>query len=143
MTKKRKPEPTKPADILRYYVQRPRIREGEILCHNRVKHLAGTSAGWNGFRYFVCKGGRGHGWKRCPCGWRPDFGPHYAAPAHVEYQRKRIAKGKPLTMWWPHDVAVSPCFKRVGREGVAQRTGHVLPSKEYLRRSYESGMPRA
>ena len=112
MTAKRKPDP-KPGDIFRYR-SRPRHR-GEILCHNHVLHLEGTSNGANGFRYFVCK--RGGGWRLCPCGWRRDLGPHYAIATHVEYQRKRIAAGKPMTMWWP--FAVPPGLKRVGRNMVA------------------------
>jgi hypothetical protein len=60
-----KRKPREPGDIIRYFNGTPpRLREGEILCHNRVA--------FNGFRYFVCDAG--HGWKLCPCGWRPDFG---------------------------------------------------------------------
>ena len=112
-----------PGDILRYVSNvrtPPRLKGGEILCHNHVAHLDGTSSGVNGFRYFICDGSRGHGWKLCPCGWRPDFGKHYAAPDHVAYHRKRIAAGKPLTMWWPGE-AVPPGFRRVGRKMIAKR----------------------
>ena len=115
---KRKREP---GNILRYVTNvrtPPRCKPGEILCHNQVKHLAGSGSGTNGFRYFICDGSPGHGWKVCPCGWRPDFGEHYASPGHVEVQRQRIAAGKPLTMWWPD--AVPPGFKRVGRDKIAQ-----------------------
>jgi hypothetical protein len=87
----------KPGDLLRGRA-RPRHR-GEILCHNEVAHLKDMPFGMNGFRYFVCK--RGGEWKRCPCGWRPELGPHYALPEHVEYHRKRIAAGEPMTMWFP------------------------------------------
>jgi hypothetical protein len=41
--------------------------------------------GVNGFRWFVVNGQPGHGWKKCPCGWRPDLGIHYADPSHVEW----------------------------------------------------------
>src|SRR6516162_4599205 len=67
-----------PGVILRYR-SRPR-HEDEILCHN-------SSLGYGSFRYFVCV--RGDEWKRCPCGWRPELGPHYASPEVVEYVKRK------------------------------------------------------
>lgn len=107
--KTRKKKQPAPGDMLRYR-SRPRHR-GEILCHNHVAHLEGTSHGVNGFRYFVCK--RGGHWKLCPCGWRPELGKHYAIPEHVAYHRKRIKQGKPLTMWLSF---IPPGFRQVGRK---------------------------
>ena len=109
-----------PGDILRYvhnFRTPPRRKAGEILCHNHVAHLDGTCCGVNGFRYFICDGSPEHGWELCPCGWRPDFGEHYATPDHVKFQRKRIAAGKPLTMYWPFPPP--PGFKRAGRNMIA------------------------
>jgi hypothetical protein len=114
----------KPGDIIRYVINirtKPKLRAGEILCHNQVAHLAGSGPGINGFRYFICDGGRGHGWKLCPCGWQPGFGKHYAIPAHVAYQRQRIAAGKPLTMYWSSELAVPAGHKRIGRNMIAAR----------------------
>ena len=96
-----------PGDIIRGLTNirtPPKLKAGEILCHNNVAHLAETGSGTNGFRYFICDGSKGHGWKLCPCGWRPNFGKHYAIPEHVDFQRRRIAEGKPLTMYWPAKV---------------------------------------
>ena len=101
-TKTMKRTPPEPGDILHYVRNTrtpPRLKAGEILCHNHILHLTRTRSGVNGFRYFVCDGRPGHSWKLCPCGWRPNFGEHYAAPNHVKYHRERIAAGKPLTMW--------------------------------------------
>jgi hypothetical protein len=123
-----KRKPREPGDILRYVSNvrtPPRLKPGEILCHNHVAHLADTPSGINGFRYFVCDGSRGHGWKLCPCGWCPGFGKHYAAPDHVKFHRQRIAAGKPLTMWWPRGEAVPPGCKRVGRERIAELRGEA------------------
>ena len=61
----------------------PKLKPGEILCHNTVAHLAESGPGVNGFRYFICDGSPGHGWELCPCGWRPEFGDHYAIPEQV------------------------------------------------------------
>jgi hypothetical protein len=50
-----------PGDILRYLRNvhtPPRLKPGEILCHNHIAHLAGAESGVNGFRYFVCDGSR-------------------------------------------------------------------------------------
>jgi hypothetical protein len=113
-----------PGDILRYLTNvrtPPKRKRGEILCHNHVKHLAGAGSGINGFRYFICDGRQGHGWKLCPCGWRSDFGKHYALPDHVAYQRKCIAAGEPLTMYWDPGYPPPPGFKRVGRNLIAQQ----------------------
>jgi hypothetical protein len=82
----------KPGDILRY-CSRPR-HKGEILCHNHVAHHEASKHGENGFRYFVVA--RGSEWKLCPCGWRPELGKHYALPDHVEWQRRRIARGEKM-----------------------------------------------
>jgi hypothetical protein len=72
-----------PGVILRYR-SRPR-HEDEILCHN-------NSLGYGSFRYFVCV--RGGGWKCCPCGWRPELGPHYAIPGVVEYVKRKQKHGE-------------------------------------------------
>ena len=116
------PSEIEPGDIVRYVTNirtPPRLKPGEILCHNHVAHLASTSHGINGFRYFVCDGRPGHGWKLCPCGWRPDFGKHYARPDHVAYQRQRIKAGKPLTMHWPFPVPRG--FRRAGKDTITAK----------------------
>jgi hypothetical protein len=128
-----KMERKKPGDILRYVRNihtSPRRKPGEILVHNRVAHLAGTGQGFNGFRYFICKGGRGHGWEQCPCGWRPDWGKHYAEPEHVKYQRERIAAGKPLTMRWGSLLPLPDGFKRVGKDMIAEADAFKHKSTE-------------
>jgi hypothetical protein len=127
-TKTMKRKPREPGDILRYLRnvhKSPRLKPDEILCHNHVAHLAWTHSGINGFRYFVCDGSPGHGWELCPCGWMPHFGKHYAGPGHVKYHHKRIAAGRPLTMWWPPEEAPPPGFRRVGRDSIAEQRGDV------------------
>jgi len=113
----------KPGTLLRYVSNvhtPPRRKLGEILCHNHVDHLTWTNIGINGFRYFICDGSPGHGWEPCPCGWMPHFGEHYAGPDHVGEQRKRIAAGEPLTMWWHPRLVVPPGCKRVGQDSIAE-----------------------
>jgi hypothetical protein len=73
-----------PGDIVAYH-RRP--RKGEILAHNRVVHGSASPHGENGFRWFVVDGRPGHGWKLCPCGWRPDLGVHYAEAENVKFWR--------------------------------------------------------
>jgi hypothetical protein len=97
----RRPKKPKPGDFLGGR-SRPRNR-AEILCHNNVLHHERMAHGQNGFRYFVAA--RGGGWRVCPCGWRPELGKHYAAADHVEWQRKRIARGEPMRMWLPPELA--------------------------------------
>jgi hypothetical protein len=92
-----KRKPREPGDILRYVSNvrtPPRLKPGELLCHNKVAHLTGTVGGWNGFRYFVCDGSPGHGWELCPCGWMPHFGKpalhnatRYSTPPRTTSQR--------------------------------------------------------
>jgi hypothetical protein len=73
-----------PGDIVAYH-RRP--RKGEILAHNRVLHCSDTTYGERGFRWFAVDGRPGHGWKLCPCGWRPDLGVHYAQAKQVKFWR--------------------------------------------------------
>jgi hypothetical protein len=123
-----KRKPREPGDILRYLRNvrtPPKLKPGEILCHNHVAHLAGACGGINGFRYFVCDASPGHGWELCPCGWMPHFGKHYAVPRHVAFQRQRIAAGEPLTMGWPPETAVPPGCRRVGRDRIAELPSEV------------------
>jgi hypothetical protein len=75
-----------PGDIIAYH-RRPRHKD-EILCHNHVIHTSWMHHGVNGFRWFVVDGRPGHGWRECPCGWRPDLGAHYADPDHVAWTRR-------------------------------------------------------
>lgn len=71
-----------PGDIVAY---RRRPRKGEALAHNTVIHTRDMLHGANGFRWFsIMQGG---GWEKCPCGWRPDLGEHYADPDHVKFWR--------------------------------------------------------
>jgi hypothetical protein len=72
--------------------------------------------GINGFRWFVVNGQRGHGWKKCPCGWRPDLGIHYAAPPHVEWWkeiRKKLGNQEAIDRYiWNRVSADWPPFLR-------------------------------
>ena len=81
----------KSGDIVAYN-RRPRA--GEILCHNHIVHTSRMRSGVNGFRWFVVDGRPGHGWRECPCGWRPDLGAHYADPDHVAWTRRMRKKYK-------------------------------------------------
>lgn len=76
----------RPGVIVAYH-RRPR-HKGEILCHNHIVHTNDMPHGLNGFRWFICRAG-GH-WVKCPCGWRPDLGVHYANAGHVEWTRKML-----------------------------------------------------
>jgi hypothetical protein len=115
-----------PGAILRYVTNSrtpPKLKPGEIFCHNHIAHLATTTSGENGFRFFIADASPGHGWELCPCGGMPHLGEHYAMPDHVAYHRKRIAAGKPMTMFWPPTgLAVPPGFKRVGKDMIAEQT---------------------
>lgn len=114
-----KDDPARGGDILRY---RSRSRnKGEILCHNHVLHNETMPHGANGFRYFVAR--RGGKWKRCPCGWRPELGPHYAIPEHVEYQRKRIARGAPMVAWLPPAMKAAAKKRKAATKAPRRRPG--------------------
>ena len=76
-----------PGEITAY---RRRPRKGEWLAHNHIIHSTEESHGSRGFRWFSVKAGGG--WKPCPCGWRPDLGPHYADPDHVKWTRRVLKK---------------------------------------------------
>jgi hypothetical protein len=65
---------------------RRRPRRGEVLAHNHVMHTRDMLHGANGFRWFSMI--LGPGWAKCPCGWRPDLGEHYAAGSHVRIWRQ-------------------------------------------------------
>ena len=58
---------------------------GWVLCHNHVTHTPAFKYGENGFRVFYMPSIKtvAEGWLRCPCGWRPDLGVHYANPDYV------------------------------------------------------------
>ena len=64
-----------------------RPREGEVLYHNHVVHTRRMAGGRNGFR-FHCAPKPPPGFKVCPCGWRAEWGVHYAAPDHVGWWRE-------------------------------------------------------
>ena len=113
-----------PGDILRYltnYHTPPKLRPGEILCHNQVAHLAESGPGVNGFRYFVCDGRPGMAGSRARAAGGPisaNTTPHpITSPTNASAPRRR----EPLTMWWPRALAVPAGHKRVGRDMIAQR----------------------
>ena len=63
------------------YGRRPRA--GEILCHNPVVPATPTTRrGTSGFRWFSAL--PGPQWVECPCGWRPEWGTHYASADFVK-----------------------------------------------------------
>ena len=95
--KQKLPNPKEPGDIVAY--RRPR-HDGEILCHNHVAHARTTPNGERGFRWFCCL--RGGGWQVCPCGWRPEWGVHYANPEYVTFIREtlnRLGSPEALDRW--------------------------------------------
>jgi len=64
------------------------------LAHNHIIHTPGFSHGLNGFRRFWIPRAliASKDWVRCPCGWRPDLGTHYARAEHVEWWHEQIKK---------------------------------------------------
>jgi hypothetical protein len=62
--------------------------------HNHIIHTPVTGHGVRGFRRFwippswIASGD----WVRCPCGWRPDLGTHYAGAGHVKWWQEQIKK---------------------------------------------------
>ena len=88
MKKAKKTPKHEPGDIV---AQRRRPRNGEILCHNHVRHHTDTTYGANGFRWFVCIPNKSQ-WVLCPCRWRRDLGPHYANPVHVKWWKGQIKR---------------------------------------------------
>jgi hypothetical protein len=84
MTKKRT---RNPGYIVAY---RRRPRAGEVLAHNHVLHTRWMPHGEKRFRWFSII--PGPGWKKCPCGWRPDLGEHYAWSEHVAFWREMKKK---------------------------------------------------
>jgi hypothetical protein len=64
------------------------------LAHNQVVHTPKFPHGMNGFRRFwippqwISSGQ----WSKCPCGWRPTSGTHYAHREHVRWWQQQIKK---------------------------------------------------
>jgi hypothetical protein len=50
--------------------------------HNHIVHTVNFPHGANGFRYYRTKPPNKN-FVLCPCGWRPDLGPHYACKDHA------------------------------------------------------------
>ncbi|WP_143279073.1 hypothetical protein [Bradyrhizobium sp. C9] len=72
------------------------------LAHNHVQHSADMMHGVNGFRRFwvdpkEVKRGK---WVKCPCGWRPDLGTHYAIKEHAKRWRCDMFKWGPISDRW-------------------------------------------
>jgi hypothetical protein len=73
--------------------------------HNHIIHTPDFSHGLNGFRRFwIPPQWIGHGWSKCPCGWRPDLGTHYATTAHVGWSKEEIEKRGSLDAVYRHVI---------------------------------------
>jgi hypothetical protein len=69
-----------------------RIPKSYRLAHNHITHTPEFLNGDNGFRRFWIPPQwiRRQGWSKCPCGWWPELGVHYAATPHVEWWQSEI-----------------------------------------------------
>jgi hypothetical protein len=64
-----------------------------LLAHNHIIHTPDFPLGANGFRRFwIPPQWIRQGWSKCPCGWRPDLGTHYANSDHVAWWKEEIKK---------------------------------------------------
>jgi hypothetical protein len=71
------------------------------LAHNHVSHVPGFPHGQNGFRRFwIPPQWIGHGWSKCPCGWRPET--HYAINEHVRWWKSETKKRGSLEAVYRH-----------------------------------------
>ena|SRR5215831_7660588 len=69
-----------------------RIPKSYRPAHNFITHTPEFHHGDNGFRRFWIPPqwiGK-KGWNKCPCGWGPELGVHYAADFHVEWWQSEI-----------------------------------------------------
>jgi hypothetical protein len=63
------------------------------LAHNFITHTPEFLNGDNGFRRFwIPPQWIGKGWSKCPCGWWPELGVHYAVTPHVKWWQSEIKK---------------------------------------------------
>jgi hypothetical protein len=53
---------------------------GYVLVHNHVHHGRRTTAGMNGFRYWLARPSSDYA--PCGCRWREDLGEHYCVKGH-------------------------------------------------------------
>jgi hypothetical protein len=76
--------------------------------HNQVIHTLGFAHGLNGFRRFwIPPQWVGHGWAKCPCGWRghqPEWKTHYAHSGHVKWWKSEIKKRGSLEAVYRHII---------------------------------------
>jgi hypothetical protein len=76
---------------MRYGGRKPK---SYLPAHNHIMHTNTTLHSERGFRRFwIPPQWVGHGWSRCPCGWRghdPKWEVHYAGTEHVKGWRRRI-----------------------------------------------------
>jgi hypothetical protein len=73
--------------------------------HNHVMQTPGFCHGLNGFRRFwIRPQWIGHGWSKCPCGWRSDLGTHYAHSDYVGWWKEEIKKRGNLDAVYRHII---------------------------------------
>jgi hypothetical protein len=75
--------------MTRYAPSAPRnlwtIPKGKIAIHNHAAHHVGQKSGENGFRVWFDN--PHDDYVECPCGWRPDLGPHFHIRARRESRK--------------------------------------------------------
>lgn len=70
----------------------PKAPRRIVLHHNRVRHRARSTSGWNGFRFWYSSKPL-KGFTICPCGWAPKAGKHYAWAEYVKAIRPKRKSG--------------------------------------------------
>jgi hypothetical protein len=78
-----------------------------VLAHNHILHDECSPLGWNGFRAFYFYREDLLHFVECPCGWRPDWGKHYAMKDHVKHYdtpRKRAKRYREYAEHNPHMI---------------------------------------
>ena len=101
--------------------RRPANTAGMVLAHNHVAHDQGTPVGVNGFRAFFFHRRDLPHFVVCPCGWRRDFGKHYAAkgprqgvrPATANALRASVNMRSTMRGYWSYSKAPGGA-KKVG-----------------------------
>jgi hypothetical protein len=106
--------------------RRPKnVPRGMVLAHNHILHDQNTMIGVNGFRAFYSYRKDLPHFVECPCGWRPDWGKHYAWDKHVKLYDTPRKRAKRYREYTAQQERMGGKLKRIANT----RRSYALPGK--------------